>query len=226
MLTIFSIQTSVDPLAEKYYYISPYAYCGNNQVMYVDPNGKEKIRAYDRTDPRNANLIKAANNFKDDKNTINIWAHGNSESILIFYDKTGTQQTITNFKYFETFLNKNSKLWQSRGKDEQMTIVLHSCETGQELYNKQKSIARQISKLKNTTIIAPNQYLAFDSNGEIGVFEATIKEDKIILGEEARWIEYNNGEQTNTYRGNSKQGSESERESLSPFWQMILNLAK
>ena len=29
----------VDPLCEKYYSISPYAYCGNNPIMLVDPDG-------------------------------------------------------------------------------------------------------------------------------------------------------------------------------------------
>ena len=37
--------TSVDPLAEKYYNVSPYVYCGNNPVMYIDPDGKESMRA-------------------------------------------------------------------------------------------------------------------------------------------------------------------------------------
>ena len=32
--------TSVDPLCEDYYNISPYAYCGGNPVMLVDPDGK------------------------------------------------------------------------------------------------------------------------------------------------------------------------------------------
>ena len=31
---------SVDPLCEKYYWISPYAYCLNNPVRYTDPTGK------------------------------------------------------------------------------------------------------------------------------------------------------------------------------------------
>lgn len=31
----------VDPLAEKYYNVSPYAYCAGNPVKFVDPNGKE-----------------------------------------------------------------------------------------------------------------------------------------------------------------------------------------
>jgi RHS repeat-associated protein len=34
--------TSVDPLCEKYYNVSPYAYCGNNPLNAIDPDG-EKI---------------------------------------------------------------------------------------------------------------------------------------------------------------------------------------
>ncbi len=30
---------SIDPLAEKYYGISPYAYCANNPIKFVDPTG-------------------------------------------------------------------------------------------------------------------------------------------------------------------------------------------
>ena len=33
----------VDPLAEKYYSTSPYAYCLNNSVKYVDPDGKKIV---------------------------------------------------------------------------------------------------------------------------------------------------------------------------------------
>jgi RHS repeat-associated protein len=34
---------TIDPLAEKYYSISPYAYCLNNPMKYVDPDGKDII---------------------------------------------------------------------------------------------------------------------------------------------------------------------------------------
>ncbi len=33
--------TTMDPLAEKYYSTSPYAYCVNDPVRFVDPDGKK-----------------------------------------------------------------------------------------------------------------------------------------------------------------------------------------
>ena len=33
--------TTMDPLCEKYYSTSPYAYCNNNPVKYIDPDGRE-----------------------------------------------------------------------------------------------------------------------------------------------------------------------------------------
>ena len=38
--------TSVDPLAEKYYHISPYAYCGGDSVNFVDPDGMKVTLVY------------------------------------------------------------------------------------------------------------------------------------------------------------------------------------
>ena len=34
---------SVDTLCEKYYSISPYAYCAGNPVRYVDPDGRKIV---------------------------------------------------------------------------------------------------------------------------------------------------------------------------------------
>lgn len=41
--------TSIDPHAEKYYSISPYAYCYNNPLKYIDPNGNDGILGILRT---------------------------------------------------------------------------------------------------------------------------------------------------------------------------------
>ena len=38
--TTDGIFTGIDPLAEKYYHISPYVYCAGNPVNVIDPTGK------------------------------------------------------------------------------------------------------------------------------------------------------------------------------------------
>ena len=40
--------TTVDPMAEKYYQTSPYTYCLNNPVKYIDPTGQFVSPIYDR----------------------------------------------------------------------------------------------------------------------------------------------------------------------------------
>ena len=37
--------TSRDPLFEKYFWMTPYAYCANNPVKYVDPDGRKNLPA-------------------------------------------------------------------------------------------------------------------------------------------------------------------------------------
>ncbi len=39
--------TAMDPLAEKYYAVSPYAYCKNTPILFIDPTGKEGIKYLD-----------------------------------------------------------------------------------------------------------------------------------------------------------------------------------
>ena len=38
--------TAVDPLTEKYYEMSPYTYCGNNPIKYIDPTGADMVIWY------------------------------------------------------------------------------------------------------------------------------------------------------------------------------------
>ena len=52
----------VDPLCEKYYSINPYAYCANNPVSFIDPNGCDSIFA------KNGDFI-----GDDGKNTGNVY---------------------------------------------------------------------------------------------------------------------------------------------------------
>ncbi|TGN21646.1 RHS repeat-associated core domain-containing protein [Empedobacter tilapiae] len=48
---------NIDPLAEKYYGITPYSFALNSPILYTDPNGKEIIIAWDRDEEGNINGI-------------------------------------------------------------------------------------------------------------------------------------------------------------------------
>lgn len=39
------VWTTVDPLAEKYYNSSTYAYCANNPIIYIDPDGRDWVNS-------------------------------------------------------------------------------------------------------------------------------------------------------------------------------------
>ena len=52
--------TNVDPLVEMYYSISPYAYCANNPIRYIDPSGMY----FDEANERKAQKIERDLNIK------------------------------------------------------------------------------------------------------------------------------------------------------------------
>lgn len=49
--------TTVDPLCEKYYSISPYAYCANNPIRYVDPDGEKIVIWYQNGSGKQAYFV-------------------------------------------------------------------------------------------------------------------------------------------------------------------------
>ena len=72
--------TSRDPMFEKYFWITPYAYCANNPVKYVDPSGEEISTHVDK----DGNVIESY----DDGN-LGVFMHSDEE--INDYNTNGTR---------------------------------------------------------------------------------------------------------------------------------------
>ena len=191
----------MDQLCEKYYHINPYVYCAGNPVKYIDFEGKEKIIALNPEHPGNRNIIKAAKSFVDDKNTINIWAHGKNEGMTVdsYNAKTGEWSScnITSASQMEHFLETNSAIYRNRNPGQEITVVLHSCETAQPGKDG-NCLAKEISKgLKNVIIIAPTEKVLTEKNGakEIGTAKSKVEKGNINIdyNNPGKWVFLKNG---------------------------------
>lgn len=163
--------------------------------------------------PINRNLLLDYKYFNDDPDIINIWAHGYSGGLY----KLDERGPIT-VKHFKKDFLSNSNLWEQHTKTNQdMTIVLHSFNTGNE--EKGNSYARDSSKeLKDVTIIAPTEFLNVKTTMTEQIKNVTDKNNKKYTigyghlketyigdenGEKGSWIEFRNGVVTGHYSPDS-----------------------
>lgn len=171
-LKVMHVHTTPDPLAEKYFHISPFAYCANNPIRYTDPTGEEKIISYNPHDEEHENndTPKYMAKIYPDDDAIHIFAHGSKKGIWIYRD--GKDVLINNSDDFQALLSEKSFIWRNRKNGEKITIILHSCKTG---YGEDSFAERMSKELENTTIIAPNENLVQNKySGLNAVFETEI----------------------------------------------------
>jgi len=109
--------TSIDPNCEKYYWISTYAYCSDNPVRLVDPNGEDVYRYNENTG--NLNLAKKTDDkfdqigkFKYDKKTdtytLKTDKKGNAKTYVANIEK-GILKDGINFKKNDNVINIGGK---------------------------------------------------------------------------------------------------------------------
>ena len=177
----------------------------------MDPNGKEVLNGYEKNEVKNVPLLMAVTRMKqaEDPQIINLYGHGNSKGFS-YTDSNGKADFISDTKGLVGFLKANSKVWNNRKSGDNISIVLHSCETGKETKDEPVSFAQKVSKdMPNVTLIAPNENIGFTANGieQGSIIETTDNKGKVISNEFGHFSEFKNGEKTNTYSGSAKVGT-------------------
>ncbi len=176
---------SVDPMMDKYPNISPYAYCSWNPVLFIDPNGREKVISFSNTTSDNR-IACAAENSSNNDPVIHLWAHGNQNGLQT-YNQNCIHNNISSAGDMQNFLNEESSLYQNNSENNTLILVMHSCLTGRGDNN----IAKEISSGLNLLVVAPTESiqiqtenigLATEYSYEIGtmkVSERTGKPEKM-----------------------------------------------
>ena len=179
--------TSRDPHFERYFWMTPYGYCNNNPLKYVDPTGMDNVIFFPQGGKHakeNQRLKKYAQGFNGNPNIVNVFAHGvESTSAEDFFmgnrgDFLGlnlpASKDLSNYSENDVktpsemygFLMSNSDVFCSNEKENKgSVIVLHSCSSGRgdDSFAKQMS---QLDEFKNAVIIAPSDNVKFSPQGK------------------------------------------------------------
>ena len=175
--------TTIDPMAEKYYHLSPYAYCANNPIKYIDKDGEVPLRVLGRmafkVASRGISALWETATYAD-----MVYEMANDVSVLMDADASLTDKGWAVYDLFSPIGTKETKagiqLLQKThgGKIEEM---LKSMRRGRESETK---VLKEIGEKKNT-----QKYPATLEDGErINVIPDAVTDDKVIEIKDAKAV--------------------------------------
>ena len=216
---------SLDPLAEKYNYQSPYNFSENRvvdgreleglEVVLINPTKSSSTEQQKVADQK---IYNGSKNILNGNGLITVTGHGNPKRL----DNDVRGSRIETASQLNAVLNRNSSEWKNKEKGEGMTVALYACRTGanqknQDGSSKKESFAQNISRsseFKDVEIIAPDQRVYFTDDGPIGTYKAEYAgendeykagaKDHSMSNEPGNWNVFKNGELIRSYRGDWK----------------------
>jgi|JI7StandDraft_1071085.scaffolds.fasta_scaffold248543_1 hypothetical protein len=153
---------AIDPLFKSFPWNSPYAFSENRVIDGFELEGLEVVLF----NKDKENMMYNVGIDNDDRSALHIYAHGNPKSIFDdrTLDKEGRGKELKSAVAIDKMLQQSNEkeMWNSRSKDKPLIVVLHSCRTGRNLKDENgnetnSSIAKKLSKIKNTIVVAPDE---------------------------------------------------------------------
>jgi RHS repeat-associated protein len=185
-----SLWYGADPMQEKYPGVSTYAYCVQNPVKFIDPDGNEPVIAF-FTLKKDRKFLKSAQNHNSPigDNNFAVFAHANNRGLRFKEGKDGFANTPQ--KINQALSDASSEWKTSMENGEEMTVTFYACNMATEDENG-NSIAKAFSKAyPNVTVVAANGTAETIDLGPFGAYEIGVKNE----GENGAMITFKNGEE-------------------------------
>ena len=147
--------TTMDPLAEKYYAMSPYGYTGNNPMRFVDPTGMDWYEDDDGNKMwrKTSDEIYTDDSGKEWKNSGTKYLHVGKNSALLFEQETNENGEL----YLKTTDNKKSILNYLEGIKETKIV---------EKINWNEGLPNEFEALEKVFVVSANANKYIDLNDD------------------------------------------------------------
>ena len=212
---LMTMWLSVDPMADKYPGISPYAYCAWNPVKLMDPDGRDTIYSFacntgDRkTNESNQRILDCMRNIGNSSCVVAVSMHGSPKAVDMATSDGKSTVPLSAKRFADRIrcMQDGSDLYVSnRDEGKSTIIVMYSCETGkgENCFGQQLS-----SELESSIVIAPEGlvWTNLNANGKTTVDNATNKGTPKLLQKGARqnWNVFYHGEKATSFKGSAPQ---------------------
>lgn len=212
---LMTMWLSVDPMADKYPSISPYAYCAWNPIKIIDPTGMDTILSFacntkdDKQNEKNSRILNWMRALGDSPYLLSISMHGDEKTVRIPNTSDGTSTTIISADKLANIISSSYNIYSRNSDEKKPTIVLlYSCRTGRN----DNCFGQQLSGLlESSIVIAPVGVLwVKNKNGKLVIENAVgirtgIKGIPLIKGAPCSWNIFYKGKKVMSFNHSAPQ---------------------